>query len=176
MRGVGVFRENGRVFVSNYETSLDTKGRVSVPAAFRHALEGGMRIFLWPSSDGAPCLEGGGEALMTSYQQTLLRMPPNSPARKSLMSRIVTRAADLKMDDTGRIKIPAKHLQLAGIEKDLIFAGALDRFFVWEPERYAEHIRQMDTVLDDSQNEFAEPYQAAVDAGGIAGIRGGPAE
>ena len=52
------------MFVSSYETSLDSKGRVSVPAPFRHALEGGARIFLYPALDGSLCLEGGGDALM----------------------------------------------------------------------------------------------------------------
>mgnify|MGYP005838671537 CR=1 FL=1 len=52
------------VFVSTYETSLDAKGRVSVPAPFRAALAGGNRIFLWPAIDGSGCLEGGGDELI----------------------------------------------------------------------------------------------------------------
>ena len=77
------------MFVSTYETSLDTKGRVSVPAPFRHALEGGTRIFLYPALDGSPCLEGGGDALMLENQKTLLRMSPNSTARKVFLNRTV---------------------------------------------------------------------------------------
>jgi transcriptional regulator MraZ len=160
------------VFVSTYETSLDTKGRVSVPAPFRHALEGGARIFLYPALDGSPCLEGGGDALMLENQKTLLRMSPNSTARKVFLNRTVSKAVELKLDDTGRIKIPAKHLSLAGIEKDLAFVGAIDRFYVWEPARYAAFDAEMEAQLGDVQSDFEGSFNAQLATGGIRGVVG----
>lgn len=158
------------MFVSTHETSLDAKGRVSVPASFRHALGGGARVFLWPASDGSPCLEGGGEELMLTYRQTLARMSPNDPARRAFMHAIFTRAADLKLDDTGRITIPKPLLAAVGIEKQMVFAGSLDRFHVWEPGRYAAFDTQMADQLAKSQGAIDAPFQAALAAGGIVGI------
>ena len=155
------------MFVSTYEASLDSKGRVSVPAPFRHALSGGQRLFLWPASDGSACLEGGGEALMAAYRQTLARMSPNDPARRAFMHAIFTRSADLKMDDTGRNSIPRPLLQAAGIETRLIFAGALDRFHVWEPGRYAAFDAAMDGQLRENQDALEAPFQAALAAGAL---------
>ena len=160
------------VFVSSYETSLDSKGRVSVPASFRHALEGGARIFLYPALDGSPCLEGGGDALMKQNQATLLRMSPTSTARKVFLNRTVSKAVELKLDDTGRIKVPAKHLEMAGIGKDLIFVGAMDRFYVWDPVRYAAFDAEMESQLDDVQGDFEGSFNAAMAVGGIRGVVG----
>ena len=160
------------VFVSSYETSLDSKGRVSVPASFRHALEGGVRIFLYPALDGSPCLEGGGDALMKQNQATLLRMSPTSTARKVFLNRTVSKAVELKLDDTGRIKVPAKHLEMAGIGKNLVFVGAMDRFYVWDPERYAAFDAEMESQLDDVQGDFEGSFNAAMAVGGIRGVVG----
>lgn len=160
------------MFVSTHETSLDSKGRVSVPASFRTALGGTPRVFLWPASDGSPCLEGGGEELMATYRQTLARMSPNDPARRAFMHAIFTRSADLKMDDTGRISIPKKLLDAAGIEKKLIFAGSLDRFHVWDPARFEAFDAQMGDQLTESQDAINAPFQAALAAGGILGLVG----
>ena len=160
------------MFVSTFETSLDSKGRVSVPAAFRHALEGGARIFLYPALDGSPCLEGGGDALMRQNQATLSRMSPNSTARKVFLNRTVSKAVDLKLDDTGRIKIPDRHLAMAGIGKDLVFVGAMDRFYIWEPGRYAAYDADMEAQLADVQSDFEGSFNAELASGGIRGVVG----
>ncbi|MHA7899329.1 MAG: division/cell wall cluster transcriptional repressor MraZ [Henriciella sp.] len=143
-----------------------------MPAPFRHALEGGVRIFLYPALDGSPCLEGGGDALMQQNQTTLLRMSPTSTARKVFLNRTVSKAIELKLDDTGRIKIPEKHLAMAGIGKDLVFVGAMDRFYVWEPARYAVFDAEMESQLEAVQPDFEGSFNAALAVGGIRGIVG----
>ena len=136
MRGLGKARTGWRVFVSTYESAIDAKGRVSIPAPFRAALGGGTRIFLWPALDGSGCLEGGGEALMAMYRATLTRLAPQSTVRKALVTRIIAGAADLKMDDTGRIKLPDDLRQAAALTDRIKFAGNMDSFQIWNPEKH----------------------------------------
>ena len=133
-----------RVFVSTYESAIDAKGRVSIPAPFRAALGGGSRIFLWPALDGSGCLEGGGEALMAMYRAMLTRLAPQSKARKALVTRIIAGAADLKMDDTGRIKLPEELCRTAGLSGRVTFAGNMDSFQIWNPERHTAYNTEME--------------------------------
>ncbi|RIJ21396.1 division/cell wall cluster transcriptional repressor MraZ [Henriciella barbarensis] len=158
------------MFVSTYETALDAKGRVSVPASFRAALGGGSRLFLWPAMDGSGCLEGGGDELMALYRQTLARMAPTDPHRRAFMHAIFTKSADLKMDDTGRITLPGHLLEAAGITKKLVFAGAFDRFHIWEPSRFQAFDEKMAQAALENQGALDEPFQKAMASGNLPGV------
>jgi len=160
------------VFVSTYESAIDAKGRVSVPAPFRAALGGGSRVFLWPALDGSMCLEGGGEELMAIYRQTISRLPLQSRERKALTLAIVSRSADLKMDDPGRIKIPEELLARVGITDKMVFVGALESFQIWSPEAYADYEAEMAGAVNDPDviNALAAPYDATIAVGGVPGL------
>lgn len=160
------------MFVSTYESAIDAKGRVSVPAPFRSALGGRSRIFLWPALDGSQCLEGGGEELMAMYRQTISRLPLQSRQRKALTLAIVSRSADLKMDDPGRVKIPEALLASVGISDKMVFVGALESFQIWSPEAYAEYEADMAAAVNDPDiiNALAAPYDATIAAGGVPGL------
>lgn len=161
------------MFVSTFETSLDSKGRVSVPAAFRRELEGGQVVYLYPALDGTPCLEGGGEALMAENQQTLRRMSPTSRARRILTTRLMSEAVELKLDETGRIRMSEEQLARIGVEKAMVFVGSMDRFHVWEPSRYAAFLEEVASEVEDVLPAFDDPFGEALASGGIRGIVGG---
>lgn len=131
------------MFVSTYESAIDAKGRVSIPAPFRAALGGGTRIFLWPALDGSGCLEGGGESLMAMYRATLTRLAPQSLTRKALVNGIIARAADLKMDENGRVKLTEDLRKMAGLKGRVTFAGNIDSFQIWNPAAHADYSAKM---------------------------------
>ena len=143
------------MFFSTYENALDAKGRVSVPASFRAALGGAQDIYVYPATDGSKFLEAGGEALVRKNQKLIRRMNPQSGAGRAFQHAFFTRSARPKMDDAGRIKLPAKLLSAAGIEKNIVFAGADDRFRIWAAETFVDHDQQM--------TNDAAAHQAALD-------------
>lgn len=161
------------MFVSTYRGAIDTKGRVSVPAPFRAALGGSSRLFLWPALDGSKCLEGGGEALMNIYRQTITRLPLQSPQRKALTLGVISRAVDLKMDDPGRIKVPEELLASVGITGEMVFVGAMESFQIWSPEAFEAYETDMAPVIasPDTIEALAVPYGETVQAGGVPGLR-----
>ena len=157
------------MFFSTYESAIDAKGRVSVPASFRAALGGSSRVYVWPAFDGRECLEAGGEALMNDYRQILARMSPHDPAREAIAHAVFGRSADLKMDEPGRVKLPEAQLAAAGIKTKLVFSGAFDRFRIWSPERFAAYDAAMSSQAAANLEKLDAPFQAALAAGAIAG-------
>lgn len=157
------------MFFSTYESAIDAKGRVSVPAPFRAALGGASRVYVWPAFDGRGCLEAGGEALMNDYRQILARMSPHDPAREAIAHSVFGRSADLKMDEPGRIKLPDMQLKAAGIKNKLVFSGAFDRFRIWSPERFAAYDTEMSAQASANLDKLDGPFQAALAAGAMSG-------
>ena len=153
------------MFFSTYENALDAKGRISVPASFRAALGGEQEIYVYPATDGSGFLEAGGSALVRKNQKLIRRLNPQSGAGRAFQHAFFTRSARPKMDDAGRIKLPEKLLQAAGIKKDVVFAGADDRFRIWAAETFTAHDEQMVQDAVNHQEAFDKAFNELVAAG-----------
>jgi MraZ protein len=142
---------NGRVFFSTYEGAIDAKGRVSIPAPFRAALGGNARVFIWIAPDGSGALEGGGEALMALYAETLAELPLQSPVREAFVTAVIAGSADLKIDETGRIKLPDAFCEAAGLSRDVRFTGAIESFKIWDPARFEAHRQKQNGIAQSTE-------------------------
>ena len=159
------------MFSSTYESAIDAKGRISVPASFRAALGGASRIYVWPALDGRACLEAGGDQLMSDYRQILARMSPDDPAREAIVHSIFGRSADLKMDDPGRVKLPELLLSYAGLSDKVVFSGAFDRFRIWNPKEFAAYDAEMVAKTRASRGQIDAPFREALAAGAISNTK-----
>lgn len=149
------------MFVSNFEVNIDSKGRVSVPPSFRSVLGGRSRLILWPDLEGNHCLEGGTEENFNITQLTILRSSFGNRKKRALINAYASRAHDLKIDDTGRIKLPEKWIAEAKVKDQVIFVGALDKFQIWEPAAYEEYNEEMVELAkkEDTVGLLEEPYK-----------------
>jgi MraZ protein len=153
--------QDGRVFFSTYEGAIDAKGRVSIPAPFRAALGGNSRVFIWIAPDGSGALEGGGEALMELYAETLAELPLQSPVREAVVTSVIAGSADLRIDETGRVKLPDEFCEAAGLSGRIKFTGAVESFKIWDPARFDLHRSRQAGVVQrpDVLDAFHEAYR-----------------
>jgi len=121
------------VFVSSVTNNLDAKGRVSVPANFRAQCSGSgfEGVVLWPSLDGA-FLEGGDVSILSHYQEMLDRMDMYDPGREALELVIFGESETLSFDATGRVSLPTKFREHAGLSGKITFIGRGRKFEVWD--------------------------------------------
>lgn len=130
------------MFLSSYESSVDVKKRVSIPAPFRKSLGGQDSVFLWPSLD-KPCLEGGGMALVRRFQRAISRLKPLDPRRNALETSIFGQGRFAKFDEGGRIVLEADQLSYAGIGDKARFVGLGDRFQIWAPATHEPRLAEL---------------------------------
>jgi MraZ protein len=137
------------MFLSNFESGVDAKKRVSIPAPFRRVLGGADSVYLWPSLD-KPCIEGAGEGLMQQFEDSMADLDLMDPRRIALANYIMGEARQGKLDEGGRIVLDAELLATAGITEKAKFVGLGDRFQIWEPAAYEAERANMRSLARES--------------------------
>jgi MraZ protein len=125
-------------FHSTTINKLDAKGRVSVPAQFRQvlAIENLRGVYSFPSFVN-PALEAFGESLLAQIQQRL--QPLDSFFNQDYDAQahvIVGETQLLNFDDEGRIRLPDEFIAHAGISDRVLFIGMVQKFQMWDPEKF----------------------------------------
>jgi MraZ protein len=132
---------------SAYEHGVDDKRRVQIPAKWRPS-EAGVEftMVLWPKSKEGPCLRVLPPEEMTDLMKDIDAMPNNDPNKTVLKRFIGSESVQVTLDKSGRICLPEKMASDAGITTQATLVGLLDRFEIWNPERYAR-VKATDAVL-----------------------------
>ena len=68
---------------------------------------------------------------------------------KALTRLLASRAADCEIDGQGRILLPPALRAAAGLARDAVVIGVLNRFEVWAPEAWDGFLRESERLLDD---------------------------
>jgi MraZ protein len=124
-------------FVGRYEHSLDTKGRVILPAKFRGQFERGG--YLTQNTEGCLALWTPGE-----FERQMEAMQERSASGRSAdrnRARIwASNSAEVEIDRQGRMPIPAHLRAFARLDADVLVHGAIDRVELWNPAAWAERV------------------------------------
>jgi len=141
-------------FHGNFPYGLDTNRRVMVPAIWRPKKPGVLfTVILWP----------------IKAEEYLLVLPPerwkvmlDKLKTKSLQDKRVasferslgSTSAQLTLDRVGRFCLPEHLTRPAGIEKQAVFVGRLDKFEIWNPDRLEASTSQDKTVAAEVADEL----------------------
>ena len=120
------------MLMGSYQNSIDAKNRVIVPAKFREEL--GPKCVLTRGLD--ECLILYPMQTWAAQQQKLAELPRSDERARAFIRYIFANATDCERDRQGRILIPAAYRDMAGIDKDLVTIGMLDRVELWAKEVY----------------------------------------
>jgi len=133
------------MFMGEYNHTIDTKGRIIMPSKFRAEL--GEEFVVTLGLDG--CLFVYPLDEWTSFVNELKKLPGNKEARQ-LQRYFMAGAASCEIDKQGRILLPAKLREHAGLEKDVVFVGVLSKIELWSKERWDENncYDDMDDIAD----------------------------
>jgi MraZ protein len=149
-------------FVSHYLLRLDTKGRVSVPAAFRAALarDGFDGLYCYPALD-RPALDAGGNALLAEIEALIAGFSPYSDQGEQFSLALYGTSETLKIDGEGRVVLTDTLKAHAGITDTAIFVGLGHKFRIWEPSRFGAELAEATEKVRALKQELGARTPAA---------------
>ena len=139
-------------FTGEYVYTLDAKSRINIPAKFRSSLS--------PENDSTFVITKGMDPCVVAYpslewQKVELGLRALSSASKIYRSFIrdtVRYATPAKLDGQGRIQISPPLREFAGLEKDVLIIGVVNKIEFWNPGRLDE-LEETTLRIDPEQFE-----------------------
>lgn len=124
-------------FLGNIEAKTDAKGRVFIPAGFRKQLQAASEERLVLRKDVfQDCLVLYPESVWFATQNQLRqRLNKWNAKHQQIFRQFVSDAEIMVPDGNGRILLPKRYLQMAGIQSDVRFIGVDNTIEIWAKER-----------------------------------------
>ena len=149
-------------FLGEYESTIDTKGRFLLPAAFKKQL---------PKDDESHfVINRGFEKCLTLYPlQTwkpifanISKLNDFDPKVRSFRRIFLNGASPVEMDSAGRILLPKNLMEHANLEKDIVLVSALNKIEIWDKKTYDQ---LFDSVSSEDFSRIAEEVMNKPEAG-----------
>ncbi len=145
-------KEWSRVFMGEFQHSLDDKARLTVPAKFREELGSAFVVtrgldrclFAYPRSDW--------EAL----EEKLRSLPLTRADARQFIRFFFSGATECELDKQGRIVVPSNLREYASISRDCVVIGVGARVEIWDQELWKSY-------TSDVGNRFGELAESLVD-------------
>jgi MraZ protein len=126
--------EVGRLFLGEYQHSIDEKGRVIMPARFREQL--GSTFIITRGLDGCLFVYPHEEWLKLSNE--VQNLPLARKDARAFSRLLFSGAVEGECDKQGRVSLPNVLREFARIQKDVVIIGVSSRLEIWAAEAWAE--------------------------------------
>lgn len=146
------------MYIGMTNHSIDSKGRIVLPAKFREELGETFYILRCHNVPGI-------QVLSVDAYKSINEQISALPLRKAqtLQYTYAATASEVSPNAQGRIAIPQKLREYAGIGNEAIVIGMYDHIEIWNEEKYNKHVAE---TLDDA-DEALEALDKISIKGGI---------
>ena len=132
------------MFLGTHTPKLDEKGRLILPAKFRDELAEGLVVTRFQER----CLAIWPMATFVEVAQTV-RGASSSQQVRDYQRMLASGASDETPDKQGRITIPPHLRAYAGLDKECVVVGAINRVEVWDAATWEEYSQEKESAYAD---------------------------
>lgn len=139
--------------------SLDTKGRLAIPARYRDRIESCCASRLVITVDSDRCLLIYPEPNWIEIERKLNQLPSFNPAARKLQRLYIGHASEVEMDAQGRVLISPELRRFAALDRRVALVGQSNKFELWDEDiwnqRCDQWLDEADLAQLESGTEFA---------------------
>ncbi|MEO8069765.1 MAG: division/cell wall cluster transcriptional repressor MraZ [Acidobacteriota bacterium] len=139
----------------SYGARIDDKGRLKIPTAFKALVEDRHGAGLYLTSVTGESMRIYPMPVWLGVEQRLAKMPTTHPARLKFLDRVNYFGQVGEFDAQGRVIVPPKLREAAGMLGDVDVLGQVDYLDVWSHDRFLAKL-QRERFTDDDARSLAE--------------------
>lgn len=137
------------MFLGTHTPRLDDKGRLFLPAKFRDELSEGLVVtrgqerclYVWPMAEFAQLTE------------QMRQAPVTNKAARDYLRMLFAGASDETPDKQGRVTIPPMLRDYAGLRRDCVVIGAMNRLEIWDADAWSSYSDQQEQAFAELSEE-----------------------
>lgn len=138
------------MFLGTYTPKLDEKGRFVLPAKFREELQDG--IVVARSQDR--CLTIETVEAFTARTKELAEAPMTVRQVREYQRMLAATAFDQVPDKQGRVTIPPNLRSYAGLDKEIVVTGVINRLEVWDAVAWEEYSTEHESAFAEMNDDI----------------------
>ena len=139
------------MFLGDFQHTLDAKGRVSLPARFRAEMTGKLVV----ASGLDHCLYVYPADEYERFIEDLISQEDFEPRVRKLRRFFTAGAVEAELDSAGRVSLPPKLREYAGLTKDVAVTGNGNRIEIWNAETWNSYSEAGESI-EDLAKELAD--------------------
>lgn len=136
--------------LGEFQHSLDAKGRMIIPAKLREGL--GENFVVTKGLDNCLCAYSAEEWKI--FEDKLSKLPMTNPGARKFVRFFCAGAAECEYDSQGRITLPLTLRNYAGLKKQVVSIGAINRVEFWDKEAWLLYHEEEDSISMDLAAEM----------------------
>lgn len=138
-------RGETKLFIGEYEHSVDSKGRAIMPAKLRDDI--GEKFIVTKGLDG--CLFAYSQAEWNNFEEKLKTLPLTNKNARDFVRFFLSGAVECEIDKQGRFLIPNNLRTYALLEKEIIIIGVGTRIEIWNKEEWKKYSSDENISADE---------------------------
>ncbi len=147
------------MFRGHFTHTVDDKGRVAIPARFRETLAGLQEERLVVTKfalRGRRCLDVYPFEAWRRLEDKLAERKGFDPRMAEFRNYYVSGAHECSVDSQGRILLPQLLREYARLRRDVMFAGDIEKFRIWEKDTWQDVFAADEQAFLDSPDRWRD--------------------